>query len=326
MAAFKPEKIAKTARKFVGALDGAVNLAVLIVLLLLLAFGFYCLWDSEQVYEAAAPANYELYKPTADSASFDELQRLSPDVFGWLTVYGTAIDYPLLQGEDNLRYINTDAQGDYSLSGAIFLDYRSAKDFSDYNSVIHGHHMAASAMFGDLSKFTEQSFFDSHEYGNLYVGGRSYGLVFFEFALVDAYDDAVYAPAITEKDAQAAFLEMLMGKSLHLREAEQLSAEHIVILSTCSSDMTNGRHILAGYLTEQTYDDPFRADEDAQKPAQEGLSASKVWQGITNALPLWVIMLLILLLLVAVYIIFELCTGRIRQKKTFRERSCKKEG
>ncbi len=172
MAASEPEKKAKIARKIarkiVRMLDGTVDLAVLIILLLLLTFGFYCLWDSEQVYAAAAAANYEVYKPdTDDSLSFDQLRSINPDVFAWLTVYGTSIDYPVLQAKDNLVYINTDAEGNYSLSGAIFLDSRNANDFSDYNSIIHGHHMAASAMFGDLSKFNDQTFVDTHQYGNL---------------------------------------------------------------------------------------------------------------------------------------------------------------
>ncbi|MGX7306277.1 class B sortase [Enterococcus durans] len=44
------------------------------------------------------------------------------------------------------------------MSGSIFMDYRNKKDFSDFNSIIYGHHMAESAMFGDLDKFKDQKF------------------------------------------------------------------------------------------------------------------------------------------------------------------------
>ena len=46
--------------------------------------------------------NTRYINPTdEDTRSFVELQAINPDVFGWLNVYGTNIDYPLLQGEDN---------------------------------------------------------------------------------------------------------------------------------------------------------------------------------------------------------------------------------
>lgn len=324
MAASGTDKKAKTARKLVRMLDEAVSLAVLAVLLLLMGFGIYCLWDAKQLYHGAEPEKYEVYKPGGDSLSFEELKAINPDVFGWLTVYGTAVDYPLLQGEDNLVYLNTDAEGNYSLTGSIYLDSRCAKDFSDYNNIIHGHHMAASAMFGDLSKFADKAFFDSHEYGNLYVDGRNYGIVFFGFALVDSYDKDAYSGPVSGAEAQAAFLARLEEKTMYLRPAEQQSAGHILILSTCSSDITNGRHILLGYLTEECYADPYYV-EKAPKPVHEGIGKSAAWNEFAK-LPLWLSMLLLLALLIIVYIVFELSSKRLRQKRAYRERACKKEG
>ena len=44
------------------------------------------------------------YKPagkTDESPSLQELQKINPDVCAWLTVDGTKIDYPVVQGETN---------------------------------------------------------------------------------------------------------------------------------------------------------------------------------------------------------------------------------
>ena len=41
------------------------------------------------------------------------------------------IDYPILQGEDNLSYINTDVYGSFALAGSIFLDSRCDNTFHD---------------------------------------------------------------------------------------------------------------------------------------------------------------------------------------------------
>ena len=55
----------------------------------------YTLWDDRQIYQSADMENYETWRPEEDDdLSFRELQAINPEVIGWLTVYGTKIDYP----------------------------------------------------------------------------------------------------------------------------------------------------------------------------------------------------------------------------------------
>ena len=66
---------------------------------------------------AAGPfAGAELlhYKPAAlaaDNPTLAELQARNTDVCGWLTIDGTNIDYPFVQGATNMDYINRDVTG-----------------------------------------------------------------------------------------------------------------------------------------------------------------------------------------------------------------------
>lgn len=53
------------------------------------------------------------------------------------------------------------------MSGSIFMDYMNQKDFSDFNTIIYGHHMDGGAMFGDFDRYLDPSFADSHLYGNV---------------------------------------------------------------------------------------------------------------------------------------------------------------
>lgn len=88
---------------------------------LLMFLSCYMLWDSNQVFEAADAKNYEAYMPSENhTKSFEELQKINPDVFGWIRINDTNVNYPLLQAEDDDTYMNTDAEGNYSLSGSIF--------------------------------------------------------------------------------------------------------------------------------------------------------------------------------------------------------------
>ena len=76
-----------------------------------------------------------------------------------LALDGTKVDYPLLQSQDNVKYLDRNAFGDYTVSGSIFLDYRFNPNFTDFNTIIYGHSMASGAMFGEIQKFADQDFF-----------------------------------------------------------------------------------------------------------------------------------------------------------------------
>ena len=148
MATLTAKKIGRTTIKIINSI---VNFIVLTIILLMVAFAGYAMWDSTQIYKAADASQYAVYKPSSeDSISFKQLQEKNPDVFCWLTVYGTNIDYPVTQGKNNTKYVNTNAYGVYSLSGSVFLDAINDKNFQDFNSILYGHHMEKKAMFGEL--------------------------------------------------------------------------------------------------------------------------------------------------------------------------------
>ncbi len=231
------------ASKFIRFLDKIVTIFAAVFFLTVIAFGVYCIWDSTLVYSAADSSNYTPYKPSDENAmSFDELRALNPDVFGWLEIYDTGIDYPVLQGENNDSYINTDVFGNYSLSGAVFLDSDKPKDFSDFLSVIYGHHMEQHKMFGDIDLFQDKGFFDSHKTGRLYYDDKDHELEIFSYVECDAYDSLIYGNYEGEKKKE--FLKAIESRSKYYRKIDLTENDHIVILSTCDYSYTNGRMAL----------------------------------------------------------------------------------
>jgi sortase B len=242
--------------------DSVVNTAVLIIVMLALAVGAYSRWDSGQMTNAASAERYESYKPTgADmgrSLPFGELGEANPEVFAWLTVYGTGIDYPVAQAEDDMKYTSTDVWGRYSPSGGIFLDAWSNKDFSDFSSIIYGHHLENHVMFGDVSEFRDRGYFDARKYGALYYDGRWRGLQFFAFLRASAYNGHVYRVDIEDPGDRQIYLDMLIDMADYARDIGVTADDHIVLLSTCSPTETNGRDILVGKITDEVYSDPFQ--------------------------------------------------------------------
>lgn len=276
-----------------------IDLMVLVTLLFCLCFGCYALWDTSLVNEAASSTNYTVYRPTDDnSESFDELCEINSEVIGWLTVYDTQIDYPIVQSDDNEKYLTSNAKGEYEASGSIFLDYHNHSDFSDFNSIIYGHHMSESRMFGDLDKFTEEDFFNTHEYGSLYANGKTYGLTFFAMVLTDAYDSGIYVPNVQGVDAQTDYIRYLMSIATYTRDIDVSSEDHIVLLSTCTEEITNGRHILVAKIEDTVQVNPYQIEEKDNQGTYNFQAVSLLEQMQRFPILLWAILLLIVLLLI----------------------------
>jgi len=304
---------ANIALKTVRLANKAVDTVVVALLALLVLANIYTVWDSHQVYEKAKAAQYAAYKPTGGSQghSFSELRAANPDVFGWLTVYGTQIDYPLVQGADNRRYVNANALGEYSLSGAIFLDARCARDFSDFSSIIYGHHMEKQTMFGEIGLFAQKEYFDARPAGMLYFDGKAHGLEFFAFVHCDAYDTTVYRTNIAGREAQEAYLELILGKAVHTRDMPVTADDRIVLLSTCSGTTTNGRDILVGKITEQV-----QGDVAPKASARKGMLSVDMLPGLWLELPFWVKAGFFMLPLMVLYLVAKY--RRMRRKRNLR--------
>ena len=113
-------------------------------LLVLFLYGVYMVWYVIMVYLSAFLGDDLLkFKPSGDdhNPTLEELAEINPDVIGWITIDDTKIDYPIVQGKDNLEYLNLNVYREYSLAGTVFLDVNNEKNFSDPYNILYGHHM-----------------------------------------------------------------------------------------------------------------------------------------------------------------------------------------
>lgn len=253
--ATSPLQIAgKVARGF----DRVLTVLAAILLMLALLYSGYALWDTWRIYEdAGVDESLLAYKPTLENGGegFEELMNINPDVCAWLTIEDTGIDYPVVQGDDNVTYLNTDVRGEFSLSGSVFLDCRNSRDFSDSYSLLYGHHMEGGAMFGALDSFAGDEFFDEHDKGFLYLPDCIFEIELFAYMKVDAYDEQVFSPGDLRETEMERFLERIEGESERYRDIGVNPDDRIIALSTCSDASTNGRTVVLGRLVELTSGD-----------------------------------------------------------------------
>lgn len=244
--------------KAVQGISSAFNFTLLIILLLLGLLGIYALWDSASLYSNASHNHYKDYKPRIrDSRSFEDYQRANPDVIGWLDLYGTGVDYPIVHGQDNMKYLSHAPDGKYSASGSLYLDYRNNPNFLDFNNIIFGHHMDQHMMFGDLSNFLTQPYFAKHQYGKIYANHHWQGLDIYAVMEANAYDTSIYNPGIDCDQKREFYIQNIQSKAKYHRLENVQPADHIILMSTCQGDLTNGRIVLVAKITKNIHKDPF---------------------------------------------------------------------
>lgn len=226
-----------------------------ILILLMLSYGVYSLWDTYKIY-ANSFADEELlkFRPTddgEDNPTLKDLKKLNPDVKAWIQVPKTNIDYPVVQGQDDMEYINKNVYGEFELSGAIFLSCLNKDDFSDPYNLVYGHNMKNGGMFADVADFTNKEYFETHQKGKLYLTDATRKIRFFACMKVTAADAKIYHPDGYRKENLKDLLDYIQANAVQYRDVNMADENSLIALSTCSEAETNGRVVLIGKLERE---------------------------------------------------------------------------
>ena len=234
---------------------GVVSLMSGLLAAMLILYSGYALYDTFSIERQASSSAWDLlqYRPeileddgTPPAAS--ELAMINRNYRGWLTVYNTAIDYPVVQGPDDLYYASHNIYNEVSLTGAIYLAAGNSGDFSDSYNVIYGHHMDNGAMFGGLDRMSGE------ETGVIITQDAIYDVEYFAVVTTDAYESHIYSVG----DRMDNVLDFLRSggkggvgvgtKVLYFNEAKAADAVKLVALSTCTDAVTSGRLVVIGKM------------------------------------------------------------------------------
>mgnify|MGYP002561610734 CR=1 FL=1 len=168
---------------------------------------------------------------------------VNPDYKGWLTIYGTQISEPVVQGETNETYLRTNINGEHAEAGTLFLD-ETTDLTQDGNLIIYGHKMNDGTMFAVLQKMADEVFRKKHSKILLQT---SDGLREYRIAAVLKTDIQKLPFNRTEFADDADFLsfqEELFAQSLY--ESQTIHGEdcRLLTLVTCSYEWENARTVV----------------------------------------------------------------------------------
>lgn len=185
---------------------------------------------------------------------FADLQaNTNEDIYAWIYIPDTAIDYPILQHPtDNTYYLNYNLDGSRGYPGCIYTEDYNAKDFTDPVTVVYGHNMKDGSMFAGLHKYADSEYMESHPYVYIYTPDSL--LVYEIFTAHETTDEHIlYAHNwFEEKRVFEQYIDevrdaRIMGSVL--REDVEVDGDgRILTLSTCISTKPNNRFVVQGVL------------------------------------------------------------------------------
>lgn len=209
---------------------------------------------SENAGDTETDSHKEQYDIPQKNLDWEELEAVNPDIYAWIYIPNTNIDYPVLQRSgDNDYYLKHNLDGSRGKPGCIYTEDLNSKEFTDYNTVIYGHNMKSGAMFRTLHDFEDKSFFDNNQYVYIYTKDRT--LVYKIFA---AYtNDAKHilnSNDFTSEQGLSDYLEKVFKKAQaegYLRDDVAVTGENAILtLSTCTTS-SDKRYIVQAVLVNE---------------------------------------------------------------------------
>lgn len=203
--------------------------------------------------EPATPTPSPTLPPVPQEIDFAALHEENPEIFSWIKVDGTQIDYPVLcrVGDDAYYHTHT-VKGKKAVAGSIYIQAGwNKQDWSDFHTVIYGHNMRNGSMFANLHKFEKKKFFDEHDTIVIYTPEKKLTYtIFAAYKRDDAHMMKKYDYA-TEQGRQA-FIDDIYTHEGNFREEVKLTTDdHIISLATCVGGEDDKRYIVQAVLTKE---------------------------------------------------------------------------
>ena len=187
---------------------------------------------------------------------YETLYNKNRRLIGWLKIEDTNIDYPVLQTTDNIYYLDHNFEQEYDKNGSLFLDAACDIVHRNTNLIIYGHHMRSGKMFGNLNKYSSESYYKEHPYiqfDTIYEKG-TYQVMYVFRSKIYNEDEIVFKyyqffDAVSEKEFDSNMQEMA-AISLYDTGVRAGFGDELLTLSTCDNSEADGRFVVVAKRIE----------------------------------------------------------------------------
>lgn len=184
-------------------------------------------FNDELIDDVFIESNTEKDKQEKETIDWNKLLEINEDIIGWIKIENTNINYPILQDNDNLKYLKHSYNGTYNSNGSIFT--LNNAPFNDNITTIYGHNMKNGIMFSELSKYMNKIFLDEHSTITIYTKEENYKATIF----------SCYSIGVHQEENNIKLLDF-ENEIEYYKKASKYSIDNIgeikkiIKLSTCS--------------------------------------------------------------------------------------------
>lgn len=171
---------------------------------------------------------------------WDALTLQNPDIYAWIYIPGTNIDYPMLQHPTDANYyIEHNIDGTTGYPGCISTQYYNSKTFNDPNTIVYGHNMKNGSMFRTLHYYEDETFFEENPYVYIYTPDATY---IYEIFATTTVSNKHLMKVYNFWDIKGfnSFVSNVCstkGKYSYVREgSEPIYGDYLLTLSTCNGN------------------------------------------------------------------------------------------
>lgn len=191
-----------------------------------------------------------------ESIDFEKLQKINKEIYAWIYVPGTKIDYPVAQNaKDDEHYLKYNYKNKPEFAGCIYTEKANKKDFTDPNTVIYGHNMRNGSMFQNLHKFEDGDFFKKHTEVYIYTPEKTYTYKIFAAYKYDNRHILKSFDYFKDKKVFKDYLKTVMATRemiSHIRTSQKVTQDDkIITLSTCVGGQPENRYLVQAVLTNE---------------------------------------------------------------------------
>lgn len=241
-----------------------IALAVIVVACLAggIAGGTYLVNTYSQISDVENSRAMEPTLPTEMTANqsnpinFDALYEQNIDIYAWIYLPGTPINYPVCQNDDDdAYYLNHNAVDEESELGAIFSEHQfNGVNFQDPVTILYGHYGFGDAMFTALHQFERDDFFNEHDKVYIYTPGHVYTYkIFSAFMSDDRHLMGLYN--FRSEDGLSKFVADMSNPNAigaNTRSVKTSAGDKFLVLSTCNAGVleSTGRYLVCGVMVD----------------------------------------------------------------------------
>ncbi|HPF88508.1 MAG TPA: class B sortase [Candidatus Limiplasma sp.] len=170
---------------------------------------------------------------------FTQALAINPDTVGQLEA-GESISTYVVQ-RDNSYYLRHSFYGEYSFSGAIFMDVSCSIYPQSRNLIIHGHNMQNGTSFGKLSRFESVDYLNKYPiiyFSTLYESAeyRPFAVVYYSIDPESEDYLDIYQINYLSDQGFIEFVRTVQLRSVYHIPVSIAKTDQILTLTTCATD------------------------------------------------------------------------------------------